>query len=213
MSSSLNTFTIDTDGHITLDKDALLTSIVSCCLQLEMEVILEEIDLFSRIRRTSNPLGIRFEPILVLSKPLFELLRVERLLSLFLEELTDISRLHTINGLVVAIAEGIKFLTLTMIGSHLSLALQLAQCLKVNVMRMEGKGRDDVIRIRVAPGVAGRRIIDGQQLNGLHACSYCPVDHSAKITEIAHTIRMLASKRENRHHDSSCSPHLFLQSQ
>ena len=91
MSSSLYTLTIDTDGDITLDEDPFLTSIVSCRLQLEMEVILEEINLLSRIRWTSNPLGIRFEPILIFSKPLFEFFRIERLLSLFLKEFADIS--------------------------------------------------------------------------------------------------------------------------
>ena len=91
MSSSLDTLTIDTDRNIALDENAFLTGIVSCCLQLEVEVILEEINLPNRIRWTNNPLGIRFEPFLIISKPLFELFRIEGLLSLFLKDLMDIS--------------------------------------------------------------------------------------------------------------------------
>ena len=78
---------------------------------------------------------------------------------------------------------------------------------------MEGKGRDDVIGIRIVPAAIRRCIIDGQQLDHLHSRRYGPINQSAKISEIPHTIGMFTPQGENRYYDTSRPPGMFLHTQ
>ena len=61
METGLGAVAIDTDGYIALDDDTLLTGIIGCSLQLQMEVILDVIDQTDRhrlARMADCPLGV-----------------------------------------------------------------------------------------------------------------------------------------------------------
>ena len=75
---------------------------------------------------------------------------------------------------------------------------------------MEGKGRDDVIGIGIAPGMRHRGIIDGQNLNDLHTCGLSPVYQTAQVSEVAHAKGVFTAQREDRHHHASRPPHALL---
>ena len=77
-------------------------------------------------------------------------------------------------------------------------------------MGMKCKGRNDVIGIRVAPRVGHCRIIDGQDLDDLHARGHGPVDQTAQVAEVAHPVRVLTAEREDGYHHSGSTPHPLL---
>ena len=216
MSFRLHTLTVDTDGHIALDDNALLSGIVGCGLQLQMEMILNIIDkrtLISReLRVVCTPKGIRFEPILISLKPRLELFRIERLLPTFGKNCSDVLTLDTLHPLIVGIAQCIQFLLLPSEGRHPRLVLQRPECLEIQILRMKGKGRDDVIGIRVAPGMSTGRIIDRQNLYHLHPRSHSPVNEQAQVAEVADTTRVGTTQREHGNHHAGSPPCLFLHS-
>ena len=192
ISCRLHPLAIHANGHIALQYNTLRTSIIGRRLQLPMEVILDVIDditipnFFLLI--PDYPQGVWLQPVLVLSKPLFIFFRIKCLLASFLIDLLNIRRLHTIYRLIVTIAQGVQFTTLTVIGCHLGLALQGAQFFQIQIMRMKGKGRDDIIRIGVVPLMGNRRIVDRQQLDDLHTRLYSPINHPSQVSEVAYAI-------------------------
>ena len=80
-------------------------------------------------------------------------------------------------------------------------------------MWMQGKHADDIIRIRVVPTTIRRSVIDGQQLNELHARSHSPVHKTLEVAKIAHAVGVLATQREHRNGHTSCPPRFFGQPQ
>ena len=159
MSLGLHTVEIDADGDITFQDDAFGTGIVGSSLQLEVKVVLGEVDSglsgfsgFSGMARMARqPLGIGLEPIAVGSEPRFELLGIEGLTSTLLKEIIDKFRLHTVDRLVITIADGIEFAALAVIGCHFRLVLQTTEGLQIQIMRVKGKSRHDIIWIGIAP--------------------------------------------------------------
>ena len=97
-----------------------------------------------------------------------------------------------------------------MVGRHLRFALQTTESLQIQIMRMKGKGRHNIIGIGIAPGMRCRSIIDRQYLDHFHPRQYSPVDQPPEIAEVADAIRTVAPKGEYRHHDTGGTPGLFL---
>ncbi len=80
-------------------------------------------------------------------------------------------------------------------------------------MRMQGKHADDVVRIGVVPAAVSSRIVDGQQLDDLHARGNSPVDEATQVAEIAHAVGMLAAQRKHGNGHTGSPPRLFGQPQ
>ena len=150
-----------------------------------MEIILGEIDqsdngFLSLIRLTLDHTGgIGFKPLAVILKPLFELPRVQGLLTPFFKDLTDIVELHTLHRFIVGIVQRIQFSLLPQEGRHPFLVTQRPKSFEVEILRMQGESGNDVIGIGVAPRTGSGGIIDGQQLDDLHPRSHSPINKQA----------------------------------
>ena len=89
MSGRLGTLAIHADGDVTLEDDSLGTGIAGCLKELQMQMVLDVVDDRRPLRKRSVPLdraeagGLRFgdkpvsvwdQPVLIVIKPLAELL-------------------------------------------------------------------------------------------------------------------------------------------
>ena len=144
---------------------------------------------------------------------MFELPRVQGLLTPFFKDLTDIIELHTLHRLIIGIVQRIQFSLLPQEDRHPFLVTQRPKGFEVEILRMQGESGNDVIGIGVAPGARGCCIIDWQQLDDLHPRCHSPIYEQAEIAEVAHPTGMATTKREHRHTDTSSAPRILLHPQ
>ena len=121
MRLDLHAVAADADGHVALQHDALGTGVVCCGLQLEVQVILDKIlaPCIPYLAPRKN-----LQPPFILLEPRLELLRGQQLLATLGEDVGDVVALDAVDGLVVAIRQGVEFALLTAVGGHLLLVLQ-----------------------------------------------------------------------------------------
>ena len=163
--------------------------------------------------RGERILGIRLEPVFVVSDEGLKVLGVEYGTALFLEQHLQVFGLHTFHSLIVAIGQGIQLPTTTQELGHLRLGAQCAGSLEVDIVWMQGKHADDIVGIGVVPTTIRRGIVDRQYLDELHTCSYGPIYHAAQIAKIAHAIRVFTTQRKDRNGHTGSTPRLFSQTQ
>ena len=72
---------------------------------------------------------------------------------------------------------------------------------------MQGKHRNAIVGVRVVPRPRACGIVDGQQLNSLHAHIGPPAYHGVKVAKVANAHAALAAQREHRN-DTPRSPPL-----
>ena len=159
------------------------------------------------------PLGIGLEPEFVGSNERLALLRGQHTLTLLGKELAQIFVLDASHSLVVAIGQGIELLAATLILHHALTRAQGAGSLEVDIMGMEGKGTDNIIRIGVVPAAIGGGIVDGKGLDERHARLDRPVDHAAQIAKVADSIAVLAAQREHGNDHAGSAPRLLAETQ
>ena len=157
--------------------------------------------------------GIRFQPVLIGSDEGLEVLGGHDGLALLLEELPQVFGLDTVDGLVVAVWQGVQLLTTAQKLCHPGLGAQRTGGLQVDIMRMEGKATRDIVRTRVGPLVAIGGVVDGQHLDDLHARRHGPVDQAAQVAKVTHSIAVLRTQREHRHGDPRQPPRLLAKAQ
>ena len=162
---------------------------------------------------SNYPLGIRLQPKLILLKPRLEFFAVECLLPFLGEDFLHIRRLHPPHSLVIAVTQGIQFPALALESCHLGLTSQCTECFQIEIVRMQGKGRNDIIRIGVMPTAVGGGIIHWQRLDYLHPRCHSPIHEPPEVTEVAHATGVLTTQTEYRHHYACRSPCLFLHPQ
>ena len=201
MLARFHTVATDTDGQIAFQYDTLRTGIVCSVLQLSVQQILHEIDVVQRNRRHLimlddlgfPPFCVRLQPILIVCDKCLVFSRLQCFLTLFLEECHEVFVLHAVNGFIVAIGQGVQFLTATLELRHRRLGTQGTCGLQVHIMWMKSAGADDVVWVGIVPVAIGRGVVDGQQLYDLHTRLCGPIDHSAQIAEVANAIRLFAA--------------------
>ena len=67
----------------------------------------------------------------------------------------------------------------------------------VKIVWMKGKDGDGAVGVGVLPGAGARRVVDGENLHGVHAVFRRPADECFKVTEVATAPTALAAQREN----------------
>ena len=182
---------VDADGHVALQRHARAAGIVGSSLQLQLQVVLDVID--ESGGEWSSKFSVRLKPPLVFVKPMLELLCGQQLLATLGKDVGHILALHAMDGLVVGLRLRVQLALLAAVGDHLLAILQFAQLFEVEIVWVQGKARCDVIGIGVVPAAVGGGVVDGQQLDHLHARSHSPVHHVAQVAEVAHAPGVLAT--------------------
>ena len=151
---SLHAVAAKSDGEVAFQRNAFAAGIVGGFKELDVQVILNEIVEFDK-RFTLLLVGIRAvalhaefcivgQPVFVLGKEGLEGLAIQHAFAIFLEGFIQVGPLHAVDGQVVAVAQGIQFPSLAGILQH-ELLVANGQLVEVDVVRMQGKCRDDVI--------------------------------------------------------------------
>ena len=121
--------------------------------------------------------------------------------------------LYLVYGHVVAVTEGVEFAPLAIERHHLRLVVEGWQLGKVEVMGMEGEGRNGIVGMGVGPGVGTGGVGYGEELYHLHPHRCCPLGETFQVAEVAHAIPLLRPQREEGHGHTGGLPHLFLHAQ
>ena len=132
---------------------------------------------------------------------------------MFVKEFLQVFLLYAVYSLIVTVGQRVEFLAAAQELRHPGFRLQLTGSLKVDIVRMQGKRADDVIGIRVMPAPVSRGVVDGQQLDDLHASHDGPVDKAAQVAKVTHTKAMFRTQRKHRNSDTCRPPRLLSQSQ
>ena len=63
---------------------------------------------------------------------------------------------------------------------------------------MEGIDGDTIIRIGIHPSISDGSIVDGENLDSLLVCLFCPINKFLQVAEVAHTEATFTTEREYR---------------
>ena len=135
-----------------------------------------------------------------------ELGRSQRLLTILCINSLQVVVLGIIDTLVVDLGQRIQLGTQLLELSRLLLILELADCLQMQILRMECEGRIGIVGVGILPRAGHRRIIDRQNLNDRLPRSSGPIHHLLQIIELTHTKALLRTQREDRNRYTGTTP-------
>ena len=150
--------------------------------------------------------GIGHEPVFVVVHEGEEVGVGEDCFSFLLVGEAEVVHLELYDGFVVYLGESVELLLLHHELLHGEAVIEAREGVDVAVEGMEGEDGDGVVGVGVFPVSVHHGVVDGQYLDGVHACLDGPLYHGLEVAEVAHSVALGGAEGEDGDDNSCCLP-------
>ena len=221
----LNAATVNANGDVALENDALRLGIATHIAELDVKQVLQEaierhigivlrqtLHLFLIVNGIVLPVaevgsivlitqvregGIRHEPMGILAHKFGVILGSGKDFALGVKKLTQVAALLRVYLYVIHLCQGIKGVKAVPICRFRLLIVESTQLTQVNIHGMEGIDGNAVVGVRVKRRMRCRSVVDGQNLQDALLRLQAPIDHCSQIAKVAYALTALTSEREH----------------